>query len=116
MKDFPSFMKNPKNKINQSNQYTKDIEGYVFDGADGSQMAFWTCYANRKSAEHTHEYDEYIVCVYGQYDLMMNGEVIALKPGDEVLIPKGTAHSCERIIAGTRTIHAFGGKRAEREE
>ena len=36
MKDFPEFMKNPKNKIKQSSQYTQGIEGFVFDGMDGS--------------------------------------------------------------------------------
>jgi len=42
MKDFPDFMKNPLNKIATESQYTPGIEGYVYDGADGSQMAFWT--------------------------------------------------------------------------
>ncbi len=115
MKEFPKFMRNPKNLIKQSSQYTKDIEGYVYDGADGSQMAFWTCYQNRVSEEHTHEYDEYMICVYGQYTIKINNEIIKLKSGDELYIPSGTAHSGE-CIAGTRTIHAFGAKRAERED
>lgn len=114
MEQFPDFMKNSSNKIKQSFQYTKDIEGYVYDGADGSQMAFWTGYQDRVSDEHAHEYDEYMVCVHGQYKVKMNNEVITLNPGDELCIPAGVAHSGESI-AGTRTIHAFGGKRAERE-
>ena len=40
MDDFPAFMKNPLNRIAAASQYTEDIEGYVFDGADGSQVAF----------------------------------------------------------------------------
>ena len=114
MKDFPEFMKNPKNKIKQSSQYTQGIEGFVFDGMDGSQIAYWTCYENRKSEEHKHEYDEYLVCVHGQYKVFMNEEMFTLNPGDELFIPKGIIHGGESI-AGTRTIHAFGGKRAERE-
>jgi hypothetical protein len=43
MDDFPSFMKHPANRIARSNQATAGVEGYVFDGANGSQMAFWTC-------------------------------------------------------------------------
>jgi quercetin dioxygenase-like cupin family protein len=78
-------------------------------------MAFWTSYQDRTSDEHTHEYDEYLVCVYGQYRVIMNNEVITLNPGDELYIPCGVAHGGESI-AGTRTIHAFGGKRAEREK
>jgi len=114
VKNFPEFMRNPRNRIKQSSQYTKDIEGYVFDGVDGSQMAFWTCYRNRETDEHVHEYDEYIVCVYGQYKVFMKGKTVILNPGDELHIPGGVSHSGE-CIAGTRTIHAFGGKRAERE-
>ena len=114
MNDFPDFMKNKLNRIRQSSQFTKDIEGYVFDGVDGSQMAFWTSFENRKSTEHSHEFDEYIVCVHGRYKATMNGEVFTLNPGDELLIPSGVSHGGE-CISGTRTIHAFGGKRAERE-
>jgi hypothetical protein len=87
MDHFPDFMKNPANAISAKSQ-SKGIEGYVFDGSDGSQMAFWECKADGVSAEHVHDYDEYF-------------------------IPKGLAHAGE-FIAGTRTIHAFGGKRAER--
>lgn len=114
MKDFPEFMKNPKNRIKKSSQYTEDIDGYVFDGMGGSQMVVWTCYNDRKSNEHSHEYEEYMVCVYGQYKVILNNKVITLNPGDELFIPAGTIHGGESI-AGTRTIHAFGGKRAERE-
>ena len=42
MKAFPDFMKNPLNKVDSGSQYTPGIEGYVFDGIDGSQMAFRT--------------------------------------------------------------------------
>lgn len=115
MQDFPQFMKSPKNRIARSSQHTQDIEGYVFDGADGSQMAFWTCYADRVSETHTHPYDEYTVCVHGQYTIRMNGESFVLKPGDELHVPKHMPHSGE-CIAGTRTIHMFGGRRAEREK
>ena len=40
MKHFPDFMKNPKNKIDPLQQNTPDIEGYYYEAADGSQMAF----------------------------------------------------------------------------
>lgn len=114
MEHFPNFMKNFKNRIKQSSQHTEDIEGYIYDGVDGSQMAFWTCYRDRVLDEHVHEYDEYLICVHGQYKVIMKDEIITLNPGDELCIPSGVAHSGE-CIAGTRTIHAFGGKRAERE-
>ena len=114
MKDFPEFMKHPANRIASQTQHTLDIEGYVFDGADGSQMAFWTSRESRKTDEHVHEYDEYFVVGQGQYTLIIEGKRIPVKAGEEYYIPKGTPHGGENV-AGTRTIHAFGGKRARRE-
>lgn len=113
MKDFPAFMKNPKNRVENKDQYSKNIEGYYFEGNDGSQMAFWTCHTDGVSAVHTHPFDEYIVCVYGRYTMLIGGQEVVLEPGDEFHVPKGTEHACSRI-AGTRTIHAFGGKRIQK--
>ena len=112
MDHFPDFMKNTANAISAQSQ-SKGIEGYVFDGADGSQMAFWECKADGESVEHTHDYDEYFVVVQGQYTLIIKGRKIPLNAGHEYHIPKGLPHAGE-FIAGTRTIHAFGGRRAER--
>ena len=110
MKDFPEFMKNPINRIDSTAQYTDEIEGYVFSGAEGSQMAFWTCHQKRTSKEHTHDFDEYFVVVQGQYTIMTPGREEPIGAGQEYHIPKGTPHS-GRAVAGTRTIHCFGGKR-----
>lgn len=114
MKDFPDFMKNPANKVDSDSQYTPGIEGYVFDGADGSQMAFWTYKQTAKSKEHSHEYEEYIAVIQGQYTIIIEKDRISLNPGDEYTIPKGVVHSGE-AVAGTRAIYAFGGRRAKRE-
>lgn len=63
MDDFPEFMKRPANRIAVGSQATPGVEGYVFDGVDGSQMAFWTCGETALSASHVHDFDEYmIVC------------------------------------------------------
>lgn len=101
--------------VDPSTQFTPGIEGYVFDGLDGSQMAFWTYGKNAISQEHEHTYEEYIVVVQGQYNLFIKGNVISLKAGDEYVIPRGTIHSGE-AFAGTRAIYAFGGNRAKRVE
>lgn len=113
MADFPAFMKNPLNRIASSSQYTEDIEGYVFDGADGSQVAFWTARADRTSQEHTHDFDEYILVVEGRCTVIAAGVTRELAAGDELLVPRGTRQSM-RVSAGTRTMHVFGGRRAER--
>jgi len=111
--DFPAFMKSPANRIATSSQATPGVEGYVFDGVDGSQMAFWTCRESATSAPHTHDYDEYMVVVQGCYTLIFGDKRVPVKAGEEYFIPKGTWHGGEPM-AGTRTIHAFGGHRAER--
>ena len=113
MKDFPEFMKQPVNRIAGASQATPGVEGYVFDGADGSQMAFWTCHESAVSVAHMHEFDEYMMVVEGCYTLVIGGRKIELRAGEEVYIPRGMSHAGE-VVAGTRTIHAFGGRRAER--
>jgi quercetin dioxygenase-like cupin family protein len=112
MGEFPDFMRNKRNAIDQKFQ-SRGIEGYVYDGADGSQMAHWTCRTNGTSKEHKHEYDEYCVVVQGRYTMIIGGRRIVLEAGKEFFIPHGVPHSGE-FIANTRTIHAFGGRRAER--
>ncbi len=113
MDEFPEFMKRAANRISATSQATRGVEGYVFDGADGSQMAFWTCREAAPAAPHAHDYEEYMVVVQGCYTLIIDGERIALKCGEEYFIPRGVVHAGE-VVAGTRTIHAFGGRRAER--
>ena len=113
MKQFPEFMKQSANRIASSHQATPGVEGYVFDGADGSQMAFWTCRETAASAPHAHEFDEHMLVVQGCYTLIISEEKIPLMAGEEYFIPRGVLHGGE-VVAGTRTIHAFGGHRANR--
>jgi quercetin dioxygenase-like cupin family protein len=76
-------------------------------------MAYWRCNAVGKSNEHTHDYDEYFVVVEGVYTLIVDGQRIPVRAGQEYFIPRGVSHAGE-FTAGTRTIHCFGGKRAVR--
>jgi mannose-6-phosphate isomerase-like protein (cupin superfamily) len=109
---FPSFMKNPANAISAASQ-SQGVEGYVYDGEDGSQMAFWECGSDIISAEHVHDFDEYFIVAQGCYMLIMQGKRIPVAAGQEYFIPRGVPHAGE-AEAGTRTIHAFGGPRARR--
>ncbi len=113
MDDFPEFMKHPANRIAPSDQATPGVEGYVFNGKDDSQMAFWTCRKTAASSAHVHAYDEYMLVVQGCFTLIIDGKRIPVEAGEEYLIPGGVPHSGE-VLAGTRTIHAFGGHRADR--
>jgi quercetin dioxygenase-like cupin family protein len=113
MPAFPPFMRNQVNKIATSSQHTPGVEGHVFDGADGSQVAFWTVHQDATTAEHVHSFDEWVLVVEGLYVLFLDGEEVHLGAGHEYFIAKGTKIA-GRVTAGTRTIHAFAGKRAER--
>jgi uncharacterized cupin superfamily protein len=113
MKEFPEFMKQVCNRIDPGSNATPGVEGYAFDGMDGSQMAFWTCRDAAASTAHVHEFDEYMLVVQGCYTLIIGDEKIPIRAGEEYLIPPGVWHGGE-VQAGTRTIHAFGGHRATR--
>ena len=113
MTEFPEFVKQSANRIATTSQATPGVGGYVFDGADGSQMAFWTCRETATSASHVHDFDEYMLVVEGCYTLIIEGKRILIHAGEEYVIPRGVSHGGE-VVAGTRTIHAFGGQRAER--
>jgi mannose-6-phosphate isomerase-like protein (cupin superfamily) len=54
-----------------------------------------------------------MIVVQGCYTLVIGGERIPVKSGEEYFIPRGVVHAGE-VAAGTRTIHAFGGHRADR--
>lgn len=112
MNKFPEFMRNPVNAVG-SHQKSDGVEGFIYDGADGSQVLIFQCAANGISKEHVHDFDEYFVVIQGEYTLGIQGRTIKLTTGQEYSIPKGVPHN-GAFIAGTRTINAFGGKRAGR--
>lgn len=112
---FPEFMKRPENRIAAASQHTPGVVGYVFDGVDGTQMAFWECSVDASTAPHVHPFDEYLVVIEGCYRLTIDGRELCLSAGEECFIPRGSRIS-GTVSAGTRTIHAFGGPRAQRAE
>jgi ethanolamine utilization protein EutQ (cupin superfamily) len=76
--DFPEFMKHAANRI-------ATISQALFDGADGSQMAFWTCSKTAPSAAQAHDYDEYMIVVQGCYTLIIDERRIPLNAGAQTL-------------------------------
>ena len=76
-------MKHAVNRIAKCNQATPGAEGSVFDGAARSQMAFGPCRESAASAAHSHDYDEYMIVVQGQYTLLIDGKEIPLRAGEE---------------------------------
>ncbi|WP_335582403.1 cupin [Candidatus Formimonas warabiya] len=105
MKDFPGFMENSANHIDSAEQNTEDIDGYYYEGADGSQMAFWTCHSDRVSKKHKHEFDEYMVCVSGKYIAVINDIEYVLNPGDELFILKGQSSGAGALQEREQSMH-----------
>jgi len=92
-KGFPAFMKHPAHRIAASAQSTCGVDRFVFDGADGSQMAFWTCAQTAKSREQVHQFDEYMVVVEACYTLIIEGNKIPLRAGEQYFVPRGVRQS-----------------------
>lgn len=113
MNVFPEFMRHPYNRVFAKSLQGQGRQGYIFDGADGGQMIIWTCETEGRSPEQAHDFDEYLLVVQGKYTLIIAGEEIPLGSGQEYVIPKGLAHAGE-YLGGTRTIQAYGGRRAKR--
>ena len=110
MTDFPAFMKKQWSLVPASEQNTSDIVGHYVETAEGVQVAFWICHSDQLSAKHRHEFDEYMVCLGGQFVVHLEEGRHVLNPGDELHIPKGTLQWSE-VKAGTRSLHVFGGRR-----
>jgi mannose-6-phosphate isomerase-like protein (cupin superfamily) len=110
--DFPEFMRNPANAVDPAQQNPGNV-GYLFEGIDGTQIGIWTSARDIEASFHEHDFDEYVVVVAGEHRLILEGDEIVLRPGDEYLIPRGVRHGGS-FRRGTRTIHTFAGRRAER--
>jgi mannose-6-phosphate isomerase-like protein (cupin superfamily) len=113
VRDFPEFRKRAANRIDTASQATPGVEGYLYDGAEGSQMAFWICHETAAATPHVHDFDEYMVVIEGGYTLVIDDARIPVKAGEEYVIRRGVVHGGE-TVAGTRVINAFGGPRAVR--
>jgi len=110
--DFPAFMRRRCNAVRASPQ-AGGLKGYLFEGADGTQMVIWQSTAGGKSEMHTHDYDEYAIVVQGTFTGTVGGKKIKMKAGDECYIPAGVPHD-GAYSANYRAIDAFGGKRLQR--
>jgi hypothetical protein len=62
-------MKNLANRIARTTQATPGVEGYLFDGIDGSQVTFWTCHQTASSTPRAHDFAEYMLAVQGCYTI-----------------------------------------------
>lgn len=96
MNDFPSFMKNKQNLVPAEGQNTEDIKGYFFNGNDGNQVVYRTCYSDQISKQHIHPFDEYMVCIAGQYIGYIEEEEHILNPGMNYIFQR-VMHNGENV-------------------
>lgn len=88
------------------------LRGYMFQGADGSQVIFWECDNEVKAEPHKHEYDEYCLVIEGVCKETIEEETKILKKGDECQIPAGKLHWAT-MGPKYRAIDFFGGPRCK---
>ena len=79
MKDFTEFMKAPGNSVASKSQ-SVGVKGWVYEGVDGKQMAYWICERDCVSKEHVHGFDEYFTVVQGKYIVIINDQKIDICP------------------------------------
>lgn len=110
---FPAFLLGPANRVAAESLKLPGVEAYVFDGADGTQLTLCHAKSEATSAEQWRDFDEYLAVLEGTCVLTINGLEIQLGAGREFVIPRGARISA-RYAAGTRTLHAFGGRAFQR--
>ena len=62
---------------------------------EGFSVWQWTDGPGSTYAPHHHDHDESIVCVRGEITFGAEGKTLTLKPGDRLMLPKGTTHTAE---------------------
>ena len=112
MTSFPPFMRKRCNAVKTSRQ-SGGMEGYVFEGVDGTQMVIWQSPRGGTSALHSHDFDEYAIVVQGTFKGTVGGKKVTLRAGDECYIPAGVPHDGV-YSKNYRAIDAFGGRRVTR--
>jgi len=110
MKNFPDFTKNDKNKAMEEKE---GMEGYIFDGADGSQAVLWEDVLGGEGSLHKHDYWEYFLVIKGNWDGFVGDKSIHLGPGDEYAVPPGVPHKGTHS-PNYRSIDVFERKRFKR--
>jgi quercetin dioxygenase-like cupin family protein len=112
MTEFPRFLRNSANAV-LSDEAAGGMEGYVYDGADGSQVVLWHSAEGGASPPHKHDYDEYCIVVRGTFKGKIGGRAVEFGPGQECFIPAGVEH--EGVYSSNyRAIDGFGGRRVRR--
>jgi uncharacterized protein YndB with AHSA1/START domain len=111
---FPAFLLSAANRVAPASLNVPGVDAYLFDGADGSQVMLCHAKSDAVTDEQWRDFDEYFTVLEGTCVLTINGLAIELGAGREFVIPR-SARISRRYTAGTRTIHALGGRGLKRD-
>lgn len=64
-----------------SNSQSEGVKGWIYEGIDGKQMAYWICEIDGESIKHVHKIDAYFTVVQGKYTLIINDHIKAILIG-----------------------------------
>jgi quercetin dioxygenase-like cupin family protein len=66
--------------------------------------------ASATGAEHTHEFDAYLLILDGEMTIACNGKPQTFRAGDTCTVPAGTLHT-EQYGSGATGVHYLAGRR-----
>jgi quercetin dioxygenase-like cupin family protein len=78
--------------------------------SDGFSVWQWTDAPGANYGPHSHDHDESIFCVAGEITFGAGGRELTLRPGDRLMLPKGTVHTA---VAGDDGATYLIGERAD---
>ena len=68
--------------------------------ADGFAVWAWSDPPGRDYPPHSHDHDECLCVLTGEIALGAAGRELRLRPGDRLMLPKGTVHTARAGAAG----------------
>jgi hypothetical protein len=97
---LPQFVKDDKDEIGSQSHFSKSVKGWVFEGASGHQATVWECDEDGQSQPHTHEFDEWLIVVAGEYTICSDRKRVPLR-----LVSSATFQQVLSIGVFTKNTH-----------
>ncbi|NIS63157.1 MAG: cupin domain-containing protein [Proteobacteria bacterium] len=77
-----------------------------FVHSDNMTFAYWDIEIGAVLPEHSHPHEQVATVISGEFEITVNGETEALRPGSVAIIPPDAVHS-GRAVTVCRIIDAF---------
>ncbi len=77
----------------------KPFPGYVgkLVHAETMTIVYWTVQAGCDVPTHSHPHEQVVTMLEGEFELVMDGESMTMRPGDVLVIPGNVPHSGHSI-------------------